>query len=182
MRRDDSGKPAVHSTGAQRDALERAAMHARKWLRSQQQEPPVQHGPESDRPGVLLAGADREQASRTAQQLARALGRELYRVDLGSLVSKFMAETEKNLGRALETAERTGAVLLFDESDALFGDRSARTALADRYASVDIDYMERRLAAFHGVAILACRSSLPELGSAAQRFGCVIELEPPRPR
>lgn len=174
--REETRGPDAPLTGAQRAALAQTALRARRWLRSQVESAP---GAEEERPSVLLAGADREAARRTALQLARELGLDLYCVYLGTLVSKFMAETEKNLGRALETAERTGAVLLFDESDALFGERSA--SAADRYARLDIEYLQRRLDDFPGLAILACRRSLPELGSAARRFGCVIDLAPSRP-
>ena len=179
MCRDDPTRPDSTLTSAQCAALERAAVDASRWFRAQEEEPERAGGAadERARPSVLLAGADGDVARRAAQQLARKLGRDLYRVNVGSLVSKYMTETEKNLGRALETAERTGAVLLFDESDALFGKRTEVRGDSDRYASVDINYLEQRLAHFHGLAILACRRPLRDLGSAAQRFGCVIELE-----
>jgi hypothetical protein len=177
MKRDDPAGPVSDLTSAQRAALEQVAADARRWLRAQEEE---ERGCVDDdagaRPSVLFAGADREVARRTAQCLARQLGRDLYRVNVGLLVSRFTGETEKNLGRALETAERTGAVLLFDESDALFGQRTVTRGDPDRYANVDINYLEQRLAAFHGLAILACRGSLAELGSGAQHFDCVIEL------
>jgi SpoVK/Ycf46/Vps4 family AAA+-type ATPase len=129
-----------------------------------------------EQPALLFAGVSAEPAGRAAAQLARELGRDLYRVDLRAVASRNIGETEKNLDRVLETAERTGAVLLFDEGDALFGKRTEARDAHDRYAAFDVNYLLQRLQAFDGVAILACRRKVAELGTAARNFSCVVEL------
>jgi SpoVK/Ycf46/Vps4 family AAA+-type ATPase len=128
--------------------------------------------------GVLLTGARREPATRVAAQVARELGRDLYRVDLATVISKYIGETEKNLNRVLETAERTGAVLFVDDGDALFGRTSEVRSSDERYANLDVNYLLQRLQSFEGLAILACRGRVDDLGTAAHDFGCVIEFKP----
>ena len=66
---------------------------------------------------------------------------DLYRVDLGRLVSKYIGETEKNLRLVFDSAERAGAVLLFDEADALFGTRTDVKDAHDRYANIEVGYL-----------------------------------------
>jgi len=125
---------------------------------------------------VLFAGVGAGPAGVAATQLARELGRDLYRVDLRAVVSRYLGETEKNLSRVLETAERTGAVLLFDEGDALFGERTQVRDSHDRYSELDVTDLLRRLQDFDGLAILACSRCVAELGNAVHSFDCVIEL------
>ena len=82
--------------------------------------------------------------------------RNLFRVDLAKVVSKYIGETEKNLGRMFDGAERSGSVLFFDEADALLGKRSELKDTHDRYASIANDLL-RRLKDFDGIVILAPR-------------------------
>jgi SpoVK/Ycf46/Vps4 family AAA+-type ATPase len=86
--------------------------------------------------------------------LARALGYELWRVDLSKLVSKWIGETEKNLAAAFDAAEDGEIVLLFDEADTLFGKRTEVKSSNDRNANAETNYLLQRLDAFSGVAIL----------------------------
>jgi SpoVK/Ycf46/Vps4 family AAA+-type ATPase len=79
----------------------------------------------------------------------------LYRIDLSAVVSKYVGDTEKNLRRLFDAAEDGGAILLFDEADALFGKRSEVKDSHDRYANIEINYLLQRLESFHGLAILA---------------------------
>ena len=79
----------------------------------------------------------------------------LYRIDLSAVVSKYIGETEKNLRRLFDAAEDGGAILLFDEADALFGKRSEVKDSHDRYANIEINYLLQRMEAYRGLAILA---------------------------
>jgi hypothetical protein len=90
-----------------------------------------------------------------AHVLAQALGRGILRIDLAQVVSKYIGETEKNLAALFDRAERTGAVLFFDEADALFGKRTDVKDAHDRYANLDIAYLLQRIEAFEGVVVLA---------------------------
>ena len=90
-----------------------------------------------------------------AEVLADELRLELYRIDLSSVVSKYIGETEKNLRRVFDAAEDEGAILLFDEADgALFGKRSEVKDSHDRYANIEVSYLLQRMEAYRGLAIL----------------------------
>ncbi|VVB73071.1 Proteasome-activating nucleotidase [uncultured archaeon] len=89
-----------------------------------------------------------------AEVLARDLHLDLYRIDLSSVVSKYIGETEKNLRRVFDAAEEGGAILLFDEADALFGRRSEVKDSHDRYANIEVSYLLQRMEAYRGLAIL----------------------------
>jgi SpoVK/Ycf46/Vps4 family AAA+-type ATPase len=79
---------------------------------------------------------------------------DLYRIDLATVVSKYIGETEKNLKRVFDAAESSGAVLLFDEADALYGKRSEVKDSHDRYANIEVAYLLQRVEAYRGLAIL----------------------------
>jgi len=89
-----------------------------------------------------------------AEILANEIGRELVRIDLSQMVSKYIGETEKNLARLFDAAERSGAILLFDEADALFGKRSEVRDSHDRYANLEVSYLLQRMESHPGLAIL----------------------------
>lgn len=89
-----------------------------------------------------------------AEVLARELDLALYRIDLSAVVSKYIGETEKNLRKVFDGAEDAGAILLFDEADALFGKRSEVKDSHDRYANIEVSYLLQRMEAYHGLAIL----------------------------
>jgi SpoVK/Ycf46/Vps4 family AAA+-type ATPase len=101
---------------------------------------------------LLFSGA---RAALGAQALAKELGRDLYRVDLSAVVSKFIGDTEKNLRRIFDGAEESGAVLFLDEADALFDKRTDVKDSHDRFSNVEVNYLLQRLEAFAGLAILA---------------------------
>jgi len=86
--------------------------------------------------------------------LALELRLDLYRIDLSAVVSKYIGETEKNLRRVFDAAEDSGAVLLFDEADALFGKRSEVKDSHDRYANIEVGYLLQRMEAYRGLAVL----------------------------
>ena len=103
---------------------------------------------------ALFSGASGTGKTMAAQVLARELGVELLLVDLSKTVSKYLGETEKNIDTAFRVAERRGALLLFDEADALFGKRSEVKDAHDRHANVEVAYLLQRMEAFEGIAIL----------------------------
>ncbi len=87
--------------------------------------------------------------------IAGELGLDLYRIDLAGVVSKYIGETERNLRRVFDAAEEGGALLFFDEADALFGKRSEVKDSHDRYANIEVNYLLQRMEDYGGVAILA---------------------------
>ncbi len=103
---------------------------------------------------VLFAGSSGTGKTMAAEVLARAMRLDLYRVDLSAVVSKYIGETEKNLRRVFDAAEESGAVLLFDEADALFGKRTEVRDSHDRHANVEVSYLLQRVEAYRGLAIL----------------------------
>jgi hypothetical protein len=103
---------------------------------------------------ALFAGPSGTGKTLAAEVLANALRLDLYRIDLSSVVSKYIGETEKNLRRVFDAAEDGGAILLFDEADALFGKRSEVKDSHDRYANVEVSYLLQRMEAYRGLAIL----------------------------
>jgi len=104
---------------------------------------------------ALFAGPSGTGKTLAAEVLANELGLDLYRIDLATVVSKYIGETEKNLRRVFEAAEDTGAILLFDEADALFGKRSEVKDSHDRYANIEVSYLLQRMEAYSGLAILS---------------------------
>jgi hypothetical protein len=104
---------------------------------------------------ALFAGDSGTGKTMAAEVLANALQLNLYRIDLSAVVSKYIGETEKNLRRLFDAAEAGGAVLFFDEADALFGKRSEVRDSHDRYANIEINYLLQRMEAYRGLAILA---------------------------
>ncbi|MBS0527761.1 MAG: ATP-binding protein, partial [Proteobacteria bacterium] len=103
---------------------------------------------------ALFAGESGTGKTLAAEAIANEAGLDLYRIDLATLVSKYIGETEKNLKRLFDAAETSGAVLLFDEADALFGKRSEVKDSHDRYANIEIAYLLQRVEAYRGLAIL----------------------------
>ncbi|MCB5911738.1 ATP-binding protein [Streptomyces pinistramenti] len=103
---------------------------------------------------ALFAGGSGTGKTLAAEVMARELGLDLFIIDLSQVVSKYIGETEKNLGRVFDAAERGGALLLFDEADALFGKRSEVKDSHDRYANLEVSYLLMRMEAYRGLAIL----------------------------
>jgi SpoVK/Ycf46/Vps4 family AAA+-type ATPase len=103
---------------------------------------------------ALFAGSSGTGKTMAAEVLANELRLDLYRIDLSSVVSKYIGETEKNLRRVFDAAEAGGAILLFDEADALFGKRSEVKDSHDRYANIEVSYLLQRMETYRGLAIL----------------------------
>ncbi|MEX6688171.1 ATP-binding protein [Danxiaibacter flavus] len=103
---------------------------------------------------AIFAGESGTGKTMASEVLAKELKLDLYRIDLSQVVNKYIGETEKNLKRIFDAAEDGGAILLFDEADALFGKRSEVKDSHDRYANVEISYLLQRMEAYRGLAIL----------------------------
>jgi len=103
---------------------------------------------------ALFSGPSGTGKTMAAGVLASELDRDLYQIDLATVVSKYIGETEKHLRRIFDAAERSGAILLFDEADALFGRRSQVRDSHDRYANLEISYLLQRMESYRGIAIL----------------------------
>jgi hypothetical protein len=104
---------------------------------------------------VLFSGPSGTGKTTAAEVIARELDLDLWRVDLATTVSKWIGETEKNLKKIFDAAAAGGAILFFDEADALFGKRSEVKDARDRYANIEIDYLLQRMERHQGLAILA---------------------------
>ena len=103
---------------------------------------------------VLFAGASGTGKTTAAECLSLRLNLDLYRIDLSCIVSKYIGETEKNLQQIFLSAEKSGAILLFDEADALFGKRTQVKDSNDRHANNEVSYLLQRMESFRGLAIL----------------------------
>ena len=125
---------------------------------------------------VLFAGASGTGKTMAAQVLASDLGLELFRIDLATVVSKYIGETEKNLDRIFTAATGSNAILLFDEADALFGKRSEVSDAHDRYANIEVSYLLQKMEQYSGAVILATnfRSNIDD--AFARRLDFVIDF------
>ncbi|MEU1784609.1 AAA family ATPase [Streptomyces sparsogenes] len=103
---------------------------------------------------ALFAGGSGTGKTLAAEVMAKELGLDLFIIDLSQVVSKYIGETEKNLRKVFDAAERGGALLLFDEADALFGKRSEVKDSHDRYANLEVSYLLMRMEAYRGLAVL----------------------------
>lgn len=126
---------------------------------------------------ILVSGTGVAELRTLGVKLAAEVDRDLYCVDLSRVVGKYIGETEKNLERVFALAEATGAVLFFDEADALFGKRTEVKDSHDRYANQEVSYLLQRLEGFEGMVILATnrRGNLDEAFLRRLRF---VSAEP----
>jgi len=108
---------------------------------------------------VLFSGPSGTGKTMAAEIIAREVHLEIYKIDLSSVVSKYIGETEKNLSKIFKEAQTSNAILFFDEADALFGKRSEVRDAHDRYANIEIGYLLQKMEEFDGVVILATNLS-----------------------
>jgi SpoVK/Ycf46/Vps4 family AAA+-type ATPase len=127
---------------------------------------------------VLVAGSDQGERMRAAEALAGTLQADLLRIDLGRIDSRFIGEAEKNLRGIFAAAERAGAVLFFDEADALFGERAGVTDARDRYADLLVDRLLRDLKRHPGVVAWGMPGSGRARSSGRLKFDAVVRLRP----
>ena len=125
---------------------------------------------------ALFAGPSGTGKTMGAAIIAGELGLDLFKIDLATLVSKYIGETEKNLARIFAEAEHSNAILFFDEADALFGKRSEVKDAHDRYANLEVAYLLQRIEEYDGIVILATnlRKNLDE--AFVRRMQFIIEF------
>ena len=128
---------------------------------------------------LLLAGPPGTGKTLAAEVMARELGVDLLVVDLASLVSKWLGETEKNLAAVFEMAERSRALLLFDEADALFARRTENRDAHDRYANLETAYLLQRLERYESIAVLTTNLRANLDAAFARRFEFIVEFPEP---
>jgi SpoVK/Ycf46/Vps4 family AAA+-type ATPase len=116
-----------------------------------------------------------------AEAIARELRTSLYRVNLNQVVSKYIGETEKNLTRVFEAAQKKRAVLLFDEADALLGKRSDVKDSHDRYANIEVNYLLSKVEAYRGLVILTSNLKVDLDPKILCRVKYLLEFSPPLP-
>jgi SpoVK/Ycf46/Vps4 family AAA+-type ATPase len=108
--------------------------------------------------------------------IARELGINVVRIDLASLASKYIGETEKHIDAVFAEAEQSGALLLFDEADALFGKRSEVRDSHDKYANLDVSYLLQRIERFDGLLILMSNARKNIDDAFVRRLRFVVEF------
>ena len=130
---------------------------------------------------ALLVGPSGTGKTLVASWVATRLGLPLYRVDIASVVSKYIGETEKNLAALLAKAEQTEIVLLFDEADSLFGKRTEIKDANDRHANSQTNYLLQRIETYRGIVILTSNSRGRFDSAFTRRLDKVIEFALPAP-
>ena len=129
---------------------------------------------------ALFAGPPGTGKTMAAEIMARELGLDLYKIDLSTMVSKYIGETEKNLSRIFAEARTSNAILFFDEADALFGKRTEVRDAHDRYANIEVSYLLQKMEEYDGVVILATnlRKNMDEAFVRRLRF--IVEFPFPK--
>ena len=128
---------------------------------------------------ALFTGAPGTGKTMAAEALAGELRVALFRVDLATVIDKYIGETEKNLDKVFTSVENSDAVLLFDEADALFGRRSEVSDARDRYANIEVAYLLQRMEAFDGLAILTTNLRANLDPAFLRRLDAVIDFPEP---
>jgi len=125
---------------------------------------------------LLFAGPPGTGKTMAAEVIANELQLDLYKIDLASVVSKYIGETEKNLEKIFDEAQSSNAILFFDEADAIFGKRSEVKDARDRYANIEVSYLLQRMESYDGVTILATnlRANLDE--AFTRRIQFIIDI------
>jgi SpoVK/Ycf46/Vps4 family AAA+-type ATPase len=125
---------------------------------------------------VLIVGGNKRDRSAPVQFIAGKFALSLCCIDLATIVSKYLDETEKNLRQLFDAVKNRGAILLFDEADAVFGKRSKVTVSHDRYANIQVNYLLQRLDEFKSIALLASRRRENFDTAFLRRFKWIISV------
>ena len=115
----------------------------------------------------------------TASLLGQVTGKEVYRINLAAVVSKYIGETEKNLEKVFDLAEDKDWILFFDEADALFGKRTGIKDSHDRYANQEVSYLLQRIEEYRGLVVLSTNQKINIDDAFARRFQSVIRFPMP---
>lgn len=125
---------------------------------------------------ILLIGMS-SQNTLTAKALDSVLDSPMYRVDLASIINKYVGETEKNLNKLVAYAEREDLILFFDEADALFGKRTDVSDAHGKYANMDISWLLERIADFEGIVILASNEKGRISNEVLEKLGIEVTIQ-----
>lgn len=125
---------------------------------------------------VVFHGPRRSGKKQAASLLSTYTGKEIYRIDLSRIVSKYIGETEKNLEDVFARAEDKDWILFFDEADALFGKRSNIKSAHDKYANVEINYLLQKAENYKGLVILSARNKKNLDEAFLRRFQAIIQF------
>ena len=117
----------------------------------------------------------------TATLLGKHTGKDVFRIDLSRVVSKYIGETEKNLSRLFDKAENKNWILFFDEADALFGKRTDIRDAHDKYANQEVAYLLQRIESYNGLVILASNQRANIDDAFVRRLQNIIQFPMPRP-
>jgi MoxR-like ATPase len=128
---------------------------------------------------ALFSGPPGTGKTMVAGLIARELGRDLYRIDLSQIVSKWVGETEKQLGQVFDAAESGNALLLFDEADSLFARRTEVKSSSDRYANLEVNYLLQRIETFGGMTILTTNLDTSIDPALRRRLAAHVVFWPP---
>lgn len=154
----------MKSTSRQLPALEKAMtrlslpaslQELQEWLINQKEKSAPTGKKKNKKNSILFYGSKKSGKYTIATMLANQAGKELYKVDLSKLVSKYIGETEKNLSAIFKQAEDKGWILFFDEADALFGKRTEVKDSHDKYANQEVAYLLQKIEAHNGLVILS---------------------------
>ena len=126
---------------------------------------------------ILFTNTNKKASEQHARWLAARLQLDLYRVDLSQVVSKYIGETEKNLGKIFKDAENRNWILFFDEADALFGKRTNVKDAHDKYANQEVSYLLQRIEDYNGIMILASNLSSAADSLKKRNFLVIVTLE-----
>ncbi len=171
-----AGWDALVLPAPQQATLRQIAAHVRHRLAVYHDWGFAEHGTRGLGIAALFAGESGTGKTMAAEVLANELHLDLYRIDLSSVVSKYIGETEKNLRRVFDAAEDSGAILLFDEADALFGKRSEVKDSHDRYANIEVSYLLQRMEAYRGLAILTTNMKTSLDSAFLRRLRFVVQF------
>src|ERR1041384_1853192 len=129
---------------------------------------------------LVLSGSTALRRRKSAEMLAETLKVDLFRVDVSAVVSQYIGETEKNLNDVFDKAEASGAILLFDEADILFGPRGVVNDVNDRYTNAETAHFLQRIESHTGVVILTTNAQLPIEQAFSPRTQVVVMVGPTR--
>ena len=169
-------------TGSLKDSLEDFVFEARERKTFWEQERARNMFPQGRGLIGLFSGSPGTGKTMAAQVIAASLGLDLFRIDLSSVVSKYVGETSQNLERILSRAEHMDIVLLFDEADALFGKRTEVKDAHDRFANTDTNYLLQAIENYRGIAILASNKRENIDNAFIRRLRYVLEFPKPDAR
>jgi SpoVK/Ycf46/Vps4 family AAA+-type ATPase len=131
---------------------------------------------------VLFHGPPGTGKTLTATLLGKYTGKDVFRIDLSMVVSKYIGETEKNLANLFDKADNKEWILFFDEADAIFGKRTGVRDAHDKYANQEVSYLLQRIEAYNGLVILATNFKSNLDPAFVRRFNALVYFPPPQPK